>query len=702
MAIRDISFYKYLEAAFRYRLFNPQGARATLDTRFNYLGYNLSFGRIFYYARRILPKFYTNAFPDTEEGNLQMARTVLQKLDQHQDLELDRYFDPATAPEENVPVIEEAAKESVAQQPPAASTTAGALPGVAMRPPSMPRLPSVKLGTTPEQPETTQKTSEPAGPTLKRGFNLSRFRPPAPFINTAKNFGSAAGRFFQRNIGKFFTVGRIATVVSSGIGAVVGAGLTNSSPAGIFGGAGLGAITPSWIRSGGGAKFLGQIGNGAINFGANLSNQVSSGATRLSMSSGSKKLLWALLGAFILFFGISLFGGLTGTTPPGQAGPLPPPVGGGGDIGNCTFYRGADNPVGLKFRISEWPALINEVATKVGIPATVVAGVLRVESGTPFYTDNPDYMKNDYDAHTNGLVYGVMQFYPPTFEGIFNRHQSELAQLFGKTSVTTQIVPQDQMAPTSVFRIYSIRDQIIAATFKIKDDAGANPPYNREAIERIVTAYFGQCPYTANGNTYNYCDDVWTSIQNCQVQPGIPPGPALSTILAWDQRIVDSLSVGLEGRFNALLTAISNNNYSTGTWAGANEGSVYWCTYSIIDAYNLAGVPGLSKGAHAAVIVMRRFWSQSSEQGYKFLDYQNDNTLLKVVQPGYAIFMELVPGFYTGREHVALIKTISLDARGNGTIETNDSNSGQQSNLYRVIGWNITNTPYTVTGLGGI
>ncbi len=79
----DVSFYQYLEGAFRYRLFNPKGITATLNTSFMGLGYNLTYKQIFYYARKVLPKFYTGEFPDTEEGNLQMARKVLEKLDKH-------------------------------------------------------------------------------------------------------------------------------------------------------------------------------------------------------------------------------------------------------------------------------------------------------------------------------------------------------------------------------------------------------------------------------------------------------------------------------------------------------------------------------------------------------------------------------------------------------------------------------------------
>lgn len=110
----DISFYKYLEAAFRHKLFNPEGQRAAFNTSFNYLNYNLTYDRIFFDARRVFPAFYNNSFPNTEEGNLQMARDILQKLDLHKDPALDKYFNPATAPEENEQIIQEAKIASTA------------------------------------------------------------------------------------------------------------------------------------------------------------------------------------------------------------------------------------------------------------------------------------------------------------------------------------------------------------------------------------------------------------------------------------------------------------------------------------------------------------------------------------------------------------------------------------------------------------
>lgn len=183
----------------------------------------------------------------------------------------------------------------------------------------------------------------------------------------------------------------------------------------------------------------------------------------------------------------------------------------------------------------------------------------------------------------------------------------------------------------------------------------------------------------------------------------LPSSPTLTSIQNWDQRIVDSLTTGTWGYFNSLGIPITNTNYSTGTWSGYNDG-IYWCTYSIVDSYNLAGITGLSKSSHGAVVNMRQFWQgpQGAGLGYKYLDYPGNNNFLSSAQPGYVIFMESVAAVHTGSEHVNMIKVLSADSRGNGFIDTNDSNSSKKSNHYPVVEWSIKNTPYAVRGLGGI
>ncbi len=193
--------------------------------------------------------------------------------------------------------------------------------------------------------------------------------------------------------------------------------------------------------------------------------------------------------------------------------------------------------------------------------------------------------------------------------------------------------------------------------------------------------------------------------------PEVSPSPLtspknngdLASILEWDEKIVDSLNAGIWGYLNKLLAEITNGSYTTGTWAGTNEGSVYWCTYSVIDSYNLAGFSGLSKNQHAAVVNMAIFWKNqaAASQGYTYINYIGDKTTLQSVKPGYSIFMENTPDVHTGNEHVGIIKDISTDNLGNGTITTYESNSTKPTRTYNVVEWHIQNTVFPVIGFGG-
>lgn len=184
--------------------------------------------------------------------------------------------------------------------PPAATATTAAIP--------------------PEQPQPQPKIGRP---------QIQVPRIPPSLANAAKSFGSRAGVLFQKYVGRYATAGLIATVVSGGIGAITGGALTNGSFLGIAGGGGLGAIAPSWIRSGEGGKFLGKVGNGAINVGTNLSNQITGGipGSGVSVAKGRKGLVF--LGALGIFFliaiGVGLFGAMTGTTPIGETSPISSP-----------------------------------------------------------------------------------------------------------------------------------------------------------------------------------------------------------------------------------------------------------------------------------------------------------------------------------------------------------------------------------------
>jgi|GEM_PF-5594890 len=405
----------------------------------------------------------------------------------------------------------------------------------------------------------------------------------------------------------------------------------------------------------------------------------------------------------------------------------------GGDIASCSFYRGGDanttNPDGgLKFRIAEWPALINDVAAKVGIPPSIIASLLRVECNNCFYSDNPDYIKNDFDPHCSKTennechpsgIYGLMQFYGPTFEGVFNRNKEEMEKLFGKTAVSAiPVSSQVEMAPDNVLRIYSVKDSIIAAAYKIKQDVGTNPPYDRKAIERIVKPYFGNtCSYVkrdASKNvigTFNYCDDVWKSYSSCQ-----KTAPDAKSVVGWADKLSGFLELGTTenpggislGRvYNKMVADIKNGDYSATKRAaeiagGAGPRGIYWCTNIVIDAFNLAGRKGLDIGKHQAVVNMVNFWKSTTD--YLFLDYTNGSRkdILSQVQPGYAFFLQTSPGQYGPLDHVAIVKGITINTQGDGVLETYDSNYPKKTERYEIDGWNIKGLlfPYTI-GFGG-
>jgi hypothetical protein len=187
---------------------------------------------------------------------------------------------------------------------------------------------------------------------------------------------------------------------------------------------------------------------------------------------------------------------------------------------------------------------------------------------------------------------------------------------------------------------------------------------------------------------------------------GNPPVSTVTdggSILEWDTKIVNQLQPGAAwglSFFNRLTENIGNGTYNTGTWAGSNDGTVYWCTYSIVDSYNLAGITGLSKSAHGAVVNMRRFWQNA---GGNYVYVPASATTIHHVHPSYAVFMEQVAGVHTGSEHVAMVKEISVDpVNGNGYIITQDSNSSAKTRKFPVYLGVVQNTPYPVRGFGGV
>lgn len=233
----------------------------------------------------------------------------------------------------------------------------------------------------------------------------------------------------------------------------------------------------------------------------------------------------------IIVFIIILGGGGTGQGASlGSAQPTPGiiPPGGGGSIISCTFYRGGDTIQGVKFGNPEMAQFVESVAAKVGVPPAVIAGIMRVESGSKLALTDVSYFTADYDSTSSGVAYGLMQFVPSTFRGVFNNNSAEMNSLFGKTQVRTVIDPRTNVYPNNYLRIYSIRDSIIATAFLVKNnkrDINGDGPWDKDTISKIAATYYSGNPNgctkypSCTSGPYDYGEDVWRSYSECVVTP---------------------------------------------------------------------------------------------------------------------------------------------------------------------------------------
>jgi hypothetical protein len=187
------------------------------------------------------------------------------------------------------------------------------------------------------------------------------------------------------------------------------------------------------------------------------------------------------------------------------------------------------------------------------------------------------------------------------------------------------------------------------------------------------------------------------------------------SVMDWATRINAALEQGDDGYFNRMTATIDGCGYSAQQRQGHDSPTgKYWCTNTVIDAYNLAGITGLTVDpgpgvdspslpppGHQQVITMADWWMTAP--GYTYVDVRSGDrrAAIQKVRPGYAIFYESVFGEENGREHVALVSSISVDIEGNGELTTIDSNAESKEFTYRVVQGKVKNAPYPVIGFGG-
>lgn len=167
--------------------------------------------------------------------------------------------------------------------------------------------------------------------------------------------------------------------------------------------------------------------------------------------------------------------------------------------------------------------------------------------------------------------------------------------------------------------------------------------------------------------------------------------------------------------YNRLTNPPSNGTYTAFYSPATSTANLYWCTYLVINAYNLAGITGLTK-AHLATKNMQQFFMTTAGYSYipysvKFINYfANPPTYqvtsagerqqaLNTVKPGCAVFFQYTPGVHVvNKNHTAVLKTVDLNT---GYIETYDANSTRKISRYPIRNGNIEGTPFTKDSLRG-
>lgn len=179
-------------------------------------------------------------------------------------------------------------------------------------------------------------------------------------------------------------------------------------------------------------------------------------------------------------------------------------------------------------------------------------------------------------------------------------------------------------------------------------------------------------------------------------------------IVSWAEKITAALRPNLWSYYNNMTANIcSGTGYCATKATGNSEVNLYWCTYLVVDAYNLSDKKGLNITSDAAVVNMMQNWKNMA--GYTFYPYdpgnpsnpENRDTLSKI-HPGVAFFFAEDPHQTVGAEHTGLVKSISIDKNGNGSITSLESNSDKTSHTYIISDWTFKGAFFPLRGFGGV
>ena len=232
------------------------------------------------------------------------------------------------------------------------------------------------------------------------------------------------------------------------------------------------------------------------------------------------------------------------------------------------------------------------------------------------------------------------------------------------------------IAILSVFSFFFFSSSLVSATFAQTEQSNC------------VITQIGNPPKTQNQQLPAGCGGTGVS-------------GTCGSVVDWDNKIVENLIPGVQGLYNNLTTQIKSNCASSTPppWFE----NMYWCTYSVVDAYNIAGLKGMTTADDGGVVSMHKFFMQQ-QNGFVYVEYEkstNHLAALQKVKPGYAMMLEAQYLVASGEEHVILVKSITIDSHGNGKIVVDQSNSGTPNGTFPIVNGEVITGWIPVAAFGG-
>jgi hypothetical protein len=131
----------------------------------------------------------------------------------------------------------------------------------------------------------------------------------------------------------------------------------------------------------------------------------------------------------------------------------------------------------------------------------------------------------------------------------------------------------------------------------------------------------------------------------------------------------------------------------------STDSGYYYCTSLVIDTFNISGMQLPQSLGNVNTMIAYMSSAQGAHKGYRFLDYyavKNNGTiaqkkaLLSQVKPGDAIFFANT--HYCGNVaycHVGMVYSITINAAGDGVIETREANTPLTKKRIPISSWTL-------------